>query len=233
LGIISSIIGNPQNFLLELLYRLPAVLVALSFHEWGHAYAAYRLGDPTARNLGRMTVNPFAHIDPIGFVMMILVRFGWAKPVPVNPRNFKKFRRDDAIVSLAGITMNFILALAALIAIYVFALAEVTNPILANILFYFLSINLSLMVFNLLPIPPLDGSHVAESLLIRKTGPKPFLFLSRYGSIILLVLLITGIISGVLGFVVNGILTGLTWLFDRVFGFPGLTYLYYAMAGLL
>ena len=87
--------------LTQLLYRIPAILVALSFHEWAHAYAAYKLGDPTARNMGRMTINPFAHIDPLGFLTLLLFRFGWAKPVPISTRYFKNARRDDLIVSLA------------------------------------------------------------------------------------------------------------------------------------
>ncbi len=233
MGIFGSLFSDPQGFLLELLYRMPAVLVALSFHEWGHAYAAYKLGDPTARNLGRMTVNPLHHIDPLGFAMLALVGFGWAKPVPVNPRNFHKLRRDDTIVSLAGVTVNFILALIGFAGIYVFAVMGGQNVILANMLYYFLSINLSLMVFNLLPIPPLDGSHLLQNAFIRITGPKPFIFLQRYGNYILLGLLITGVISSVLGWVVSQILTGLTWVFDNIFGFPGLYYLYYVMMGLV
>ena len=89
---------------------LPAILIGLTVHEWAHAYAAYRLGDPTARNLGRMTLNPLAHVDLFGFLMLLLVGFGWAKPVPVNPRNFKNYRRDDIIVSLAGIFTNVVIA---------------------------------------------------------------------------------------------------------------------------
>ena len=103
---IAQLFQNPLQFL----YILPAILIGLTVHEWAHAYAAYRLGDPTAKNLGRMTLNPLAHIDPIGFAMLLLVGFGWAKPVPVSPRNFKHYRRDDIIVSLAGITMNILIA---------------------------------------------------------------------------------------------------------------------------
>jgi Zn-dependent protease len=95
---------------LQLLYILPAILIGMTVHEWAHAYAAYKLGDPTAKNLGRMTLNPIAHFDIFGFLCLLLVGFGWAKPVPINSRNFKHFRRDDIIVSLAGITMNLIVA---------------------------------------------------------------------------------------------------------------------------
>ena len=88
-SIANGISGSLGSYVMELLYRMPAILVALAFHEWAHAYAAYKLGDPTAYNLGRMTLNPLAHIDLIGLIMMMLVRFGWAKPVPVSTRNFK------------------------------------------------------------------------------------------------------------------------------------------------
>ncbi len=230
-GGLRGLLGDPQGFLLNLLYSLPAILISLAFHEWGHAYAAYRLGDPTARNLGRMSLNPIRHIDPLGFLMLVIARFGWAKPVPVNPRNFKNLRRDDTIVSLAGITVNFGLALVSMLAIYLFATLGATNYAIANILYYFLSINLGLMVFNLIPLPPLDGSHVLENLLIRRVGPRPFLFLQRYGSMILLGLLLTGILSGILGTLVSYILYGIEWLFNSIFKFPGLLYLYQVMWG--
>jgi len=217
---------------LEILYRLPAVLVALSFHEWGHAFAAYKLGDPTARNLGRMNVNPLSHIDPLGLIMMALAGFGWAKPVPINPRNFKNYRRDDIIVSLAGVAVNFVLAIIGMVLVYLFAILQGSNVIIAHILYAFVSINLSLMIFNLLPIPPLDGSHLLEDLLIKITGPKPFMFLSRYGSYILLLLLVTGVVSSILGTVVSVILGGLIDLFDGIFQFPGFYYLLFAMEGM-
>lgn len=229
MGILRSLIGDPQAFLQQALYSLPAILIALSFHEWAHAYAAFRLGDPTARNLGRMTVNPLHHIDPIGFVMLLLVRFGWAKPVPINPRNFRNPRRDDTIVSLAGVSVNFLLAFISMLFIYIFVVLGGTNAAIANILYYFCTINLGLMVFNLVPIPPLDGSHVLENLLIRKVGPRPFVFLARYGSIILLVLLITGILTSILGTVVYGIMSGMESLFNAIFQYPGLMHLYYIM----
>ena len=200
-----QIFQNP----LQLLYTLPAILIGLTVHEWAHAYAAYRLGDPTARNLGRMTLNPIAHIDLIGFLMLILVGFGWAKPVPVNPRNFKNYKRDDIIVSLAGIVTNLITA-------FLFSFVYVagilkwglgTNEAFLTIFGSIITINLALAIFNLIPIYPLDGSHVLEALLIRKI-PRFFMFLRQYGQWILLALLFTGIVSTVLGFLISGISSG-------------------------
>lgn len=209
--------GDTQSFIRQILYSLPAILIALSFHEWAHAYAAFRLGDPTARNLGRMTINPLRHIDPIGFFMLILVHFGWAKPVPINPRNFRNPRRDETLVSLAGVCVNFLLALVSMLCIYLFAILGGTNGAIAYILYYFNTINLGLMVFNLIPIPPLDGSHVLENLLIRRVGPKPFYFLARYGNYILLALLITGVIPNILGAAVSSIQLGMQYMFNAIF----------------
>ncbi len=222
-----NLFGDMQTFIRQALYSLPAILIALSFHEWAHAYAAFRMGDPTARNLGRMTINPLHHIDPLGFIMLLVVHFGWAKPVPINPRNFKNPRRDDTIVSLAGVCVNFLLALASMLVIYIYLIAGGSNGVLAYMLYYFCIINLSLMVFNLIPIPPLDGSHVLENLLIRRVGPKPFYFLSRYGNYILLILLISGSLTGILGTVVNAILHGMSYMFRAIFGFDGLQLLYF------
>ena len=202
---IAQLFQNPLQFL----YVLPAIIIGLTVHEWAHAYAAFRLGDPTARNLGRMTLNPIAHIDPIGFIMLILVGFGWAKPVPINPRNFKHFKRDDIIVSLAGITMNILVA-------FVFSFIYVagflkwglgTNEAFTSIIGSIISINLALAIFNLIPIYPLDGSHVAESLLMHKI-PRVFWFLRQYGQFILLALLLTNIVSTVLGYLISGITSG-------------------------
>ena len=202
---IAQLFQNPLQFL----YVLPAIIIGLTVHEWAHAYAAYRLGDPTARNLGRMTLNPIAHIDIIGFLMLILVGFGWAKPVPVNPRNFKHYKRDDIIVSLAGIFTNLIVA-------FLFSFVYVagilkwglgTNEAFSTIIGSVITINLALALFNLIPIYPLDGSHVAESLLMRKI-PRVFLFLRQYGQYILLVLLFLGAISSVLSFLISAISSG-------------------------
>lgn len=215
----TGLFANPQAFLLKLICRLPAILISLSFHEWAHAYAAYKCGDPTARNLGRMSVNPFRHIDPIGFIMLLLVRFGWAKPVPINSRNFAKPRRDETIVSLAGVTANFALACIAMLLIYLnFYVFHFSNMIIDMVLLNFLFINLSLMVFNLIPIPPLDGSHVLENLLIRRVGPKPFWFLRQYGSYLLLAVLLLNTRLGFLDVIIDAIISGMSSVFGLLFG---------------
>lgn len=203
-GRLSSILQDP----LSLLYTLPAIIIGLTVHEWAHAFAADKLGDPTAKNLGRMTLNPFAHIDLFGFLCLLVVGFGWAKPVPVNPRNFKNYRRDDIIVSLAGIAMNLVVALFATILFYfgVYRWNLGSNEAFYTIFLSIVTINLSLAVFNLLPIYPLDGSHVFESLFMRYI-PKFFMFLRQYGQYILIALLVSGLVSTVLGTVVG-------WLFE-------------------
>ena len=212
---IAQMIQNP----LQVLYTLPAIIIGLTVHEWAHAYAAYRLGDPTARNLGRMTLNPLAHFDVFGFLCLLLVGFGWAKPVPINPRNFKHYRRDDIIVSLAGITMNLIVAFFFTF-IYVAGVLKwglSDNEAFTSIFLYIVVINLSLMLFNLIPIYPLDGSHVLESLLVRKI-PRFFMFMRRYGQFILIALLITGVFGNALSYLVSGITSGFVSIAVWFFG---------------
>jgi Zn-dependent protease len=131
-----NLISDPAGFFISLLLRLPAILIAIVLHEAAHAYAAYRLGDDTAMSLGRLTLNPLKHFDPMGTFMLIFVGFGWARPVPINPRNFKNPRRDDLIISLAGVTTNFILFILSGIIMYgliMFAFARAPS---AGITFY-------------------------------------------------------------------------------------------------
>ncbi|BDG16071.1 site-2 protease family protein [Thermus brockianus] len=171
---IALIQQDPLAFLLA----FAALLFSLSLHEWGHAYAAFRFGDGTAKRLGRLTLNPLKHLDPLGTALLLLVGFGWAKPVPVNPLAFRTYRLGLFAVSVAGIVLNLLLAvLFALLVRGLFALDPWAVAlafrgeggglvgVLALAFFYASSVNLVLAVFNLLPIPPLDGSKILQSLL--------------------------------------------------------------------
>ena len=156
------------SYIIDALYSLPGILVGLSFHEWGHAYAAYKRGDPTARNLGRMTVNPLAHIDPLGFLSLLILGFGWAKPVPVDPRYFKKPKQGMALTALAGPVSNFLLALVLLVGARIMVDHAAYSALNQGILDFLVStavLSIGLGLFNLVPIPPLDGAKVLFSLL--------------------------------------------------------------------
>ena len=201
---------NMLNDPLALVCRLVAVIVALSFHEWGHAFAAYRLGDSTAKDAGRMSIDPFRHLDPLGFLSMMLVGFGWAKPVPVNPNRLKHGRWGELIVSIAGVAMNFLLAFVATlawVALVAFGGSVTAAGVLQEFLLAFLSINLGLLVFNLIPIPPLDGYRVLKSLLLGKVNNLTLVWTrERYGSIVLMILVVFNVLTPVLNWGVNGIL---------------------------
>ena len=164
-----------------------AALIALTAHEYCHGYAAYRLGDPTAKSLGRLTLNPIRHLDPIGALCMILFHFGWAKPVPINPRYYKNPKKGFAIVALAGPAINLILSfLSAGAYLLLWALVKdvaFTSELWFNVakngllfLFIFHSLNLGFALFNLIPIPPLDGSRLLSVIL----PPKQYFGLMRY-----------------------------------------------------
>ena len=194
---LSSLISDPLGTLKQLACLIPVILLSLTLHEWGHAFAAHKCGDDTAKNMGRMTLNPLAHLDPIGFLSMLLFGFGWAKPVPVNARNFRNYRKGEAIVSLAGVLMNFLLVIGfSILTMFFLYLAYtrdyawLSSEILWSVLVMGVSINIVLMLFNLLPVFPLDGYHVFELLFSRHLPAKVFLFLRRYGQFILIGLLI-------------------------------------------
>jgi len=190
----------------QILISLFVVLFAITVHEASHGYAAYKLGDPTAHALGRITLNPIAHIDPIGtillpviLVIMHLPPFGWAKPVPINPLNFKNFKRDNLIVSAAGPLSNLTVAFFSLIALipvkqhlYYSSFSMLSG--LALILYYMILINIILAVFNLIPIPPLDGSGIIMGVLSEEATQK-YEQIRPYGFFILIILLMTGLIG--------------------------------------
>jgi len=191
-----------QSMLLSMAYRLPALLIGLSFHEAAHAYMAFRCGDPTARNLGRMSLDPLRHLDPIGTITLLLFGFGWAKPVPINPRNFRNPRRDEILVSLAGIITNLIIAFV-FVGVYYGLILLNAHVVILNAVYMIIAINIILAVFNLIPIPPLDGYHVLRNSV--RGGYRFFATIERYSIVFLIgvVLLISR--SGLLSFIANGI----------------------------
>lgn len=189
--------SDPLRFLMLIACAVPVILLSLTLHEWGHAFAAHLCGDDTTKNLGRMTLNPFAHIDAKGFLLLLLVGFGWAKPVPVNPRNYRRYRLGEAVVSLAGVTMNLLLAIvfSGFFLLRYWLLfhhpAEwLESEALSTVILYGIVINISLFFFNLLPIFPLDGYHIFELLFARRLPFSVFNFLRRYGQFILIGLLL-------------------------------------------
>ena len=170
-SIVSGRFASPMDWLMNVLLMLPAVLIGLSLHEFGHAFVAYKLGDRTPYNQGRVNINPASHIDPIGFVCLLLIGFGWGVPVQINPGNFKKPRRDEMLVSAAGVTMNFLVAvLFAVILKVVVTLApqfmyfHEMGAVVFELFLNIILINIVLMIFNLLPIPPLDGFNIITEL---------------------------------------------------------------------
>ena len=202
------------NNIFEILWSLPAVLIAITVHEYAHGLVAYLNGDRTAQLAGRLTLNPLAHLDPVGTLMLILFRFGWAKPVPVNYNNLNNPKKDMILVSLAGPVSNVLIA-------FLFALlVRFNNMVLQNIIsanlssipqllmtfikgwFIFLQtgviINLALAIFNLIPIPPLDGHHIMLGILPREWALQYAKINNTYGIIILLFLIWSGFVGKIM-----------------------------------
>lgn len=177
------------------LFRLPGLLIGFVFHELSHGYVAYVLGDPTPKAMGRLSLNPLRHIDPVGFLFLLWAGFGWAKPVQVNPMNFADRRKGMAMVALAGPLANFLLALVLLVILRILPLHPFST--VARMLEVGAWINVSLGVFNLLPIPPLDGSKVLAGLL---PPDKAFRLETgeNYGWLVLILLLATGLVGRIL-----------------------------------
>lgn len=196
----------------SLLYSLPGIILALTIHEYAHALAAYFMGDRTAKEYGRLSLNPIAHIDPLGFLCLIVTRqFGWAKPVPINDLNFRDRKKGMILVSIAGPLSNFFAAL--LIAISYPLLYHSMGEIMKSILQTAYIINLSIGAFNLIPIPPLDGSNILDAFLTNKQR----FFMRRYAvysNIIMLILIFSGIIGKILG----PIILAVDWFINFVVG---------------
>lgn len=203
-----------NNYLMDFLIILPGVLIAISFHEFAHAAVAYAMGDPTAKNEGRMSVNPAKHIDPIGFMMLMIARFGWAKPVPVNENNFKNRALGNFLVSIAGISMNILIAIVTIIIIH-FTQGLFSNYAYYQVMSSIMRINIAFAAFNLLPVPPLDGSKLLLVLIPAKYRYVVYQY-ENYGTLILILLLITGTLGIVLNPIVNVIIMFITTIINII-----------------
>lgn len=197
---LSLLRSDPIQFLLNLCYYLPCILLSLSAHEAAHAYAALKMGDESQRYRGRISLNPLDHVEPIGFLALLLTGFGWAKPVQVNMYNFRDSRKGMAITAIAGPLANFILMIAAVILgglcdLAIFKLgegfAETVFSVLSNFFFYLALLNVGLGLFNLIPIPPLDGSRVLGLILPDRIYYRVMQY-ERYGFLVLIGLLFIG-----------------------------------------
>lgn len=181
--------------LMSLLAGIPGLIISMVVHEYAHARMAVTLGDFTPKLMGRLTLDPRAHIDPVGLLMLFLVRFGWAKPVIINPSNFRQPRRDDILVSLAGPLANLLTAFLALFLLVLVSqfgvhLSQGTILVCRLIIIY----NINFAIFNLIPLPPLDGSHILKQLLPRELAWR-FASLERYSLLILIVFVMTPILQ--------------------------------------
>ena len=215
------------NNLLGLLLSIPGILIAITFHEFAHAYAADKLGDDTPRSQGRLTLNPLGHLDPIGTVMLLFARVGWGKPVEVNPRNYdRRFSMDkaDAIVSIAGPLMNFFLAIVlTMVYCLIYKVAGITflhsqiGTIIMLMINIAISINIGLGVFNLIPLPPLDGSKVIKPFL-SFNAKEWFESNEKIFEMIFVALWIFGILGKVISPVISIITEGILKLGFAIFG---------------
>lgn len=220
--------GINLQMIIQILLEIPIILFSLSAHECAHGFVAHLFGDDTAKNYGRLTLNPIKHIDPIGLVSMFLLGFGWAKPVPINTRYMKHARVGFAVSSLAGPVSNLLIAFFSMIFEYLFSLISMlpavygngTTTIAVNVVisFFYLSvvINASLAIFNLIPIPPLDGSRLITMLLPRKLAVLSFQY-ERYIQLALFLLLWLGAFTGVITRGVSAVIWVLEWVVSRLF----------------
>ncbi|MGI6030605.1 MAG: site-2 protease family protein [Eubacteriales bacterium] len=207
-----------------LIYTLPAVLVALTVHEFAHGYVSSRMGDPTPRMEGRLSLNPLAHLDVIGTLCLLLVGFGWAKPVSVNPYYYRDPKKGMAVVALAGPMTNFVTAF---VALFVYGLCVYFMPerfwqvpavlYLINLLEYVALIDIGLGVFNLIPIPPLDGSKVLGAFLPEDLYMNLMRY-EAYGQLLLLALLYFDFLNAPLYHLRNGVLEGMIFLINLFLG---------------
>ena len=227
LMVISTITKYTTSSLLGILYTLPGVLIALTFHEYAHAFAADKLGDDTPRRQGKLTLNPLAHLDPVGSVMLVFAGIGWGRPVEINPRNFNRdisMDKANAIVSFAGPLMNFILSIIfAIIYVLIYKFANIgfiysqAGSILTTIISSAILTNVGLGIFNLIPLPPLDGSKILMNFL-PYNGKVWFENNQHIFYIIFLAIWMLGIASSIISPIILGISNGIIDLFAMIFG---------------
>ena len=213
-----------KKLLYELILMIPAALLSLSLHEFCHGYASYKLGDPTARNLGRLTLNPLKHIDIFGFICMVIFKFGWAKPVPVNARYYKNPRRDMAITAAAGPISNLLLGFIGVIGYecaylwYKAAFGSESEFVAYTTVTFFIlfaQLNVSLAIFNLIPVPPLDGSRILYVFLPTKV----YFGIMKYEWIIMIAmmaLLYIGVFDATIGFLSSKVLGAMVDLVELI-----------------
>lgn len=205
--------------LLTFLYTLPALLLSLSIHEYAHAWVAYKLGDINQKIKGRLTLNPFAHIDPIGFLSIMLIGVGWGKPVSVDDRAFKDSKKGMMLTALAGPMSNLLLAIFVTIILKLLMVFGLANPmlesktggIIINILMYIIQFNVVFCVFNLIPIPPLDGSKVLAYFLPQRA--RGFMYtLERYSFFIIMIIYFTNLTTYIITPGYNLVLKLINWI---------------------
>ena len=210
-----------QRSIEGLIISLPGVIVAMTFHEFAHAWAATKLGDETPRQQGRLSLNPISHIDPVGLICLMLLGFGWGKPVQINPRNFDgkySISKAEAIVAAAGPIMNFILAFVFLIIYAIFGMTvttiTTTTNVISSILISIISINLGLGVFNLIPIYPLDGAKVLNNFLPYKAKE----WLIKNQAILTIIVFAIVFYTDIIPYITTWVLKGMIWLVDLIIG---------------
>jgi len=204
-----------------IIYALPGVIVAMTFHEFAHAWVATKLGDDTPRLQGRLNLNPASHVDPVGLICLALLGFGWGRPVQINPRNFDgkySLSKAEAMVAAAGPAMNFILAFLFLIIYAIYGLTvttiTTTTKVIASVLLSIITVNLGLGVFNLIPIYPLDGSKVLNNFLPYKA--REWMMNNQF--ILTIIVFFLVFYTDIMGYISSYILSGMIWVVDNIIG---------------
>ncbi|MFR3920516.1 MAG: site-2 protease family protein [Clostridia bacterium] len=223
---LANYINNPTE-LLTLLLTLPGVIIAITFHEFAHAWTAYKLGDNTPKMQGRVNLNPLSHIDPFGFAMLVFVHIGWGKPVEINPRNFnrkKSMSAQEALVAFAGPAMNLIIAIILTVISFcllkfapAFVLFNRVGIIISTMLEMAIVVNIGLGIFNLVPLPPLDGSKILMHFL-PYNARNWFVSNQNIFYIVFLVIWITGAVGYIISPIINAVYIGLYSAIGWIFG---------------